>query len=90
MPVRSECFNFGVRCIDSDHCSSHFLPQGRTLKNVLFPLGHLSKAEVKHIAHTRLPGLNILTKHESMGICFIGKRDMKDFLQDYITLTKGR
>jgi len=65
-------------------------PQGSALQNVLFPIGHLPKAEVKAIASARLPGLNILTKHESMGICFIGKRDMKDFLQDYITLTKGR
>lgn len=57
---------------------------------MLLPIGHLTKAEVKAIAAERLPGLRVLTKHESMGICFIGKRDMRDFLEDYITLTPGR
>lgn len=54
------------------------------------PLGGMNKAEVKAIAAARLPGLRILSKPESMGICFIGKRDMRGFLQDYIVLTKGR
>jgi hypothetical protein len=50
----------------------------------------MMKSEVKAIAAARLPGLRILSKHESMGICFIGKRDIKDFLDDYITMTPGR
>lgn len=57
---------------------------------MLFPIGHLTKAEVKAIAAQRLAGTKILSKAESMGICFIGKRDMRDFLEDYITLTSGR
>jgi tRNA U34 2-thiouridine synthase MnmA/TrmU len=60
------------------------------LRNVLLPIGHMMKSEVKAIAAARLPGLRILSKHESMGICFIGKRDMKDFLDEYITMTPGR
>lgn len=72
---------------------SLFVPiiaQGSALQKVLFPIGHLTKAEVKAIAAQRLPGLKVLSKPESMGICFIGKRDMRDFLEDYITLTSGR
>jgi tRNA-specific 2-thiouridylase len=64
--------------------------QGSALEKVLLPIGHLSKAEVKAIAARRLPDLRVLSKPESMGICFIGKRDMRDFLDDYITLTPGR
>jgi tRNA-specific 2-thiouridylase len=65
--------------------------QGSALEKVLLPIGHLSKAEVKAIAARRLPDhARVLSKPESMGICFIGKRDMRDFLDDYITLTPGR
>jgi tRNA U34 2-thiouridine synthase MnmA/TrmU len=60
------------------------------LRKVLLPIGHMMKSEVKAIAAARLPGLRVLSKHESMGICFIGKRDMKDFLDEYITMTPGR
>ena len=35
-------------------------------------------------------GLAILTKKESMGLCFVGKRNMTDFLSNYFTLTPGR
>jgi tRNA-specific 2-thiouridylase len=73
-------------------CTLHQLltTQGSALEKVLLPIGHLSKAEVKAIAALRLPALRVLSKPESMGICFIGKRDMRDFLDDYITLTPGR
>lgn len=60
------------------------------MRNIHFPIGDLTKREVKEIATEKLPSLNILTKKESMGICFIGKRDMKDFLAEYIQYTPGR
>lgn len=58
----------------------------------MFPLGGITKREVKQIAKeaVELSGLNILQKKESMGICFIGKRPMKEFLANYIHLTPGR
>lgn len=44
----------------------------------------MTKKEVKLIAENNFQGLNVLTKKESMGICFIGKRHMGDFLSKYI------
>lgn len=35
-------------------------------------------------------GLRVLSKKESMGICFVGKRKMSDFLPQYFTPTPGR
>ena len=63
------------------------------LSNTLFPLGTLTKQEVKSIFsshHNLSTNTNILSKKESMGICFIGKRKMNDFLNNYIDLTSGR
>jgi tRNA U34 2-thiouridine synthase MnmA/TrmU len=61
-------------------------------EKVLFPLGHLTKAEIKRMAADEplLQGLNVLKKKESMGVCFIGKRTMSDFLPQYFTPTGGR
>ena len=54
-----------------------------TLDKVLFPLGSLNKNVVKAIATEN--GLEALAlARESMGVCFIGKRRMPDFLSDYL------
>lgn len=56
------------------------IPQ-TSLRKVMFPLGNLTKSEVKHIAVEA--GLKkIAEKPESMGICFIGTRDFQDFIQE--------
>lgn len=52
----------------------------------MFPLGELMKTEVKQIAQNN--GLiNVATKKESMGICFIGTRDFKSFISEVIFYT---
>lgn len=57
------------------------------LINVHFPLGDFLKSDVKELAmELNLPVKN---KKESMGICFIGKKKMKDFLKQYIEDSKG-
>jgi len=38
----------------------------------------------------RLAGLGVLTKPESMGVCFVGKRPLQQFLSSYIDCTPGR
>ena len=62
------------------------------LARCIFPIGHLTKPQVRAIAMKdhRLKGLNVLMKKESMGICFVGKRSMQEFLGGYISLTVGR
>jgi tRNA-uridine 2-sulfurtransferase len=46
--------------------------------------------QVKAIAAERFKGLAVLTKKESMGVCFIGKRHFPQFLSNYMPLTPGR
>lgn len=57
------------------------------LQKVLFPIGHLTKSEVREIA--RKEKLATSEKKDSTGICFIGKRNFKEFLSQYIGYTKG-
>lgn len=58
------------------------------LKNILFPIGHLPKSEVRKIAQKN--GLFTATKKDSQGVCFLGEIDMKDFLQHYIPKQEGK
>ena len=57
------------------------------LEHVLFPIGHLAKTEVRRIAHK----YDLITKNkkDSTGICFIGERNFKNFLSNYVTFTDG-
>lgn len=56
----------------------HRVPQA-ALKQVLFPIGDLRKAEVRKMAEER--ALPTAQKPDSQGICFIGKLDMHEFLR---------
>lgn len=57
------------------------------LKKVLFPVGDMLKSEVRNIA--RQHGLPTAEKKDSTGICFIGERDFKEFLSNYLPTTPG-
>ena len=57
------------------------------LKNTLFPLGDLTKPEVRALA--KKWGLITADKKESMGICFVGKVGIKDFLKSFINVKPG-
>ncbi len=57
------------------------------LSGVLFPLGKLDKGEVRAIAEKN--GLATAKKKDSTGICFIGERNFRNFLQNYIPAKKG-
>lgn len=57
------------------------------LKKVLFPVGGIEKSEVRKIA--RLHGLSTSEKKDSTGICFIGERDFRAFLSQYVALQPG-
>lgn len=57
------------------------------LSDVIFPLANLTKLEVRKIAkRIKLPDWD---RKDSMGICFIGKRQFQEFLQNYIPNQPG-
>jgi len=57
------------------------------LSKALFPIGHLQKSEVREIA--REAWLPNAERKESQGICFVGKVDIKEFLQKKIPNSIG-
>ncbi len=58
------------------------------LKHCLFPLGGLTKPEVRVLA--KKAWLATAEKKDSQGICFLGMVDVKDFLKKYIKAKKGK
>ena len=56
-------------------------------ERVLFPLGDLTKPEVR--AHARRGGLPVFDKPDSTGICFIGERPFTEFLGQYLPPSPG-
>lgn len=59
-----------------------------SLKRILFPLGDFLKSNVKDIAESNQL-FRISRKKESTGICFIGKRNFQEFIQDYVPVNQG-
>jgi len=57
------------------------------LARTLFPLGELAKTKVREIA--RAAGLPNYDRKDSTGICFIGERNFKEFLQRYLPSQPG-
>jgi tRNA-uridine 2-sulfurtransferase len=86
------CQTDGVNLLkgaDPSKDQSYFLyaMNGEELKNVLFPIGSLLKSQVREIAHHY--NLATKAKKDSTGVCFIGERDFKEFLSNYIETQKG-
>nr|WP_276207721.1 tRNA 2-thiouridine(34) synthase MnmA [Paludifilum halophilum] len=57
------------------------------LSKAIFPVGHLNKKELRKIAEEA--GLPTAKKKDSTGICFIGERDFKEFLSQYLPAQPG-
>lgn len=74
---------------DPEKDQSYFLYtlSSETLEKVLFPIGELRKSEVRALAEKQ--GLATAKKKDSTGICFIGKRNFKEFLSGYIKPKPG-
>jgi len=79
-----------LKAKDQSKDQTYFLNQlsQEQLANVLFPLGKLNKTEVRKIAEEN--GLATATKKDSTGICFIGERNFRNFLLQYIPAKKGK
>lgn len=80
---------FLLKGLDANKDQSYFLHAVTedALRHTLFPVGELEKTEVRRIAHEH--GLATKAKKDSTGICFIGERRFKDFLQRYIPAQPG-
>ncbi len=78
-----------LRGCDSNKDQSYFLHavSHEKLAKALFPVGHLPKPEVRALAEKN--GLVTASKRDSTGICFIGKRNFKEFISQYIPTEKG-
>ncbi len=78
-----------LRAKDQNKDQTYFLSQLRTdqLKNVMFPIGHLDKSDVRKIAIEQ--ELATAKKKDSTGICFIGERHFNEFLSNYLPAQPG-
>ncbi len=78
-----------LRGVDNNKDQSYFLTQlnQKQLRKALFPIGDLQKSEVRKIALEL--ELATASKKDSTGICFIGERNFKQFLQNYLPAQDG-
>ncbi len=78
-----------LKGVDGNKDQTYFLNalNQKQLECVLFPVGELQKSEVRKIATENK--LNTATKKDSTGICFIGERRFRQFLQNYIPAKEG-
>ena len=78
-----------LKAADPDKDQTYFLHavKKHALQKVLFPIGHLPKKEVRALA--RKHNLPTAEKKDSTGICFIGKRDFKPFVSQYLGYKPG-
>ncbi|WP_252106707.1 MULTISPECIES: tRNA 2-thiouridine(34) synthase MnmA [unclassified Halomonas] len=79
-----------LKGLDTNKDQSYFLhavPEAAIAKT-LFPVGELEKSAVRALAEE----FDLITakKKDSTGICFIGERRFKDFLQQYLPAQPGR
>ena len=75
--------------IDKNKDQTYFLSQLslKQLEKALFPVGDLTKPEVRKIAEEH--NLKIAKKKDSTGVCFIGERNFKKFLENYLPAKPG-
>ncbi len=78
-----------VKGVDQGKDQTYFLytMKDTILENVLFPIGHIEKKEVRRIAQQY--DLSTKVKKDSTGICFIGERKFREFISKYIKSTSG-
>ncbi len=78
-----------MKAADKNKDQTYFLNQlsQSQLDGVMFPLSDLKKPEIRRIAEQN--GLSTAEKKDSTGICFIGERNFKKFLMNYIPAKEG-
>ena len=78
-----------LKGLDANKDQSYFLHAvaGDAFARTLFPIGAIEKSLTRTLAHEH--GLVTHSKKDSTGICFIGERRFKDFLQTYLPAQNG-
>ncbi len=78
-----------LKALDASKDQSYFLHRlnQAQLSKTLFPLGEIPKTEVRKIAEKI--GLPNAKKKDSTGICFIGERPFREFLNRYLSYRPG-
>lgn len=78
-----------LRGADANKDQTYFLCQitQDALSKTLFPIGHLTKPQVRAIAEKY--DLVVAKKKDSTGICFIGERNFRAFLSNYLPAKEG-
>lgn len=78
-----------LRAKDLNKDQTYFLADVNVsqLKNVLFPIGNLTKPEVRKIAEEQ--HLIVADKKDSTGICFIGERNFQKFINNFLKKKPG-
>lgn len=82
--------NYLIRAKDENKDQTYFLNQlsQKQIENVLFPLTEIDKPEVREIA--KKYNLATAEKKDSTGICFIGERNFRKFLAEYLPMKPGK
>ena len=88
--VHEENRSILMKASDDNKDQSYFLSflSQEQIKDVLFPLADIDKSEVRRIASEL--NLNVANKKDSTGICFIGERNFKNFLMNYLPAQPGK
>lgn len=78
-----------LRAQDDNKDQTYFLNQlsSNQLDRIIFPLGDIDKPAVRELA--KKYGLSTADKKDSTGICFIGERNFRQFLSQYLPMRRG-
>lgn len=79
-----------LRGKDTNKDQTYFLCQisQAALSHAVFPIGELTKQEVRRLAD-ELQLESVAQKKDSTGICFIGERNFRQFLKNYLPMQEG-
>ena len=79
-----------LQAVDANKDQTYFLYRvtEQALQKTLFPLGELTKPEVREMAKER--GLYTAGKKDSQGICFVGQIGIREFLGQYVDQVAGK
>lgn len=87
--IHTKDTSYLLRGKDANKDQTYFLCQisQQQLRKALFPIGEMQKSEVRDLA--KKYDLDVATKKDSTGVCFIGERNFKEFLKNYLPACVG-